>query len=80
MQAPPRRPAQTRMRIADAGILTWERYRRDSIRWTNDKLYGWINKNFKPDGTQYNLYSDGLKIYTTLNSKMQDYAEQAVEV
>ena len=64
----------------DAGILTWERYRRDSIRWTNDKLYGWINKNFKPDGTQYDLYRDGLKIFTTINYKMQQYAEEAVEV
>jgi penicillin-binding protein 1A len=64
----------------DAGILAWERYRRDSLRWANDPLYGWINKNLKPDGTQYNLYRDGLKIYTTLNFKMQQYAEEAVEV
>jgi penicillin-binding protein 1A len=64
----------------NAGILAWERYRRDSIRWTNDKLYGWINKNLKPDGTQYDLYRDGLKIYTTLNFKLQQYAEEAVDV
>jgi penicillin-binding protein 1A len=64
----------------DAGILSWERYRRDSIRWTNDNLYGWINKNYKPDGTQYDLYRDGLKIYTTINYRMQQYAEEAVEV
>jgi penicillin-binding protein 1A len=64
----------------NAGVLAWERYRRDSLRWSNDKLYGWINKNFKPDGTQYNLYSDGLKIHTTINYKMQQYAEEAVEV
>jgi penicillin-binding protein 1A len=62
------------------GILAWERYRRDSLRWANDKLYGWINKNYKPDGTQYNIYSDGLRIYTTINFKMQQYAEEAVEV
>jgi len=61
------------------GVLSWERYRRDSMRWANDKLYGWIHKNFKPDGTQYDLYRDGLKIYTTLNFKMQQYAEEAVE-
>ncbi len=61
------------------GVLAWERYRRDSMRWANDKLYGWINKNLKPDGTQYDLYRDGLKIYTTLNFKMQQYAEEAVE-
>jgi penicillin-binding protein 1A len=62
-----------------AGVLTLERYRRDSLRWANDPLYGWIHKNFKPDGTQYDLYRDGLKIYTTINFKMQEYAEEAVE-
>ncbi len=63
-----------------AGTLAWERYRRDSLRWANDRLYGWINKNTKPDGTQYDLYEDGLKIYTTLNYKMQQYAEEAVDL
>ncbi len=62
-----------------AGVLAWERYRRDSLRWADDKLYGWINKNYKPDGTQYDIYRDGLKIYTTVNYKMQQYAEEAVE-
>jgi len=47
-------------------------------RWENDPLYGWCYKNTKPDGTPYNLYRDGLRIYTTLNSKMQAYAEEAV--
>ncbi|MCK5135326.1 MAG: transglycosylase domain-containing protein [Bacteroidales bacterium] len=64
----------------DAGILAWERYRRDSLRWANDRLYGWINKNLKSNGSQYNLYRDGLRIYITLNYKMQEYAEEAVEV
>ncbi len=64
----------------NAGILAWERYRRDSLRWAKDPLYGWINRNYKPDGSQYNLYRDGLKIYTTINYKMQQYAEEAVEV
>ncbi len=63
----------------NSGILSWERYRRDSMRWADDRLYGWINKNYKPDGTQYDLYRDGLKIYTTVNFKMQQYAEEAVE-
>ncbi|MGW8317341.1 MAG: transglycosylase domain-containing protein, partial [Bacteroidales bacterium] len=62
----------------NAGIMAWERYRRDSLRWANDPLYGWINKNFKPDGSQYNLYTDGLQIFTTINFKMQEYAEEAV--
>lgn len=55
-----------------------EEYQADSLRWENDQLYGWLNKNSKPDGSSYNLDKDGLKIYTTLNSKMQFYAEQAV--
>jgi len=47
-------------------------------RWQNDPLYGWCRKNSKPDGSNYNLYRDGLRIYTTLNSKMQGYAEEAL--
>ena len=47
-------------------------------RWQNDPLYGWCYKNTKPDGSPYNIYRDGLRIYTTLNSKMQTYAEEAL--
>ena len=50
----------------------------DSLQWNNNPLYGWIEKNPKPDGNNYNLYKDGLRIYTTINSKMQNYAEEAV--
>lgn len=50
----------------------------DSIAWQNDPLYGWCNKNTKKDGTPYNLYTDGLKIRTTINSRMQRYAEESV--
>lgn len=46
--------------------------------WENNPLYGWCEKNKKPDGSNYNLYKDGLKIYTTLNFKMQKYAEEAM--
>jgi penicillin-binding protein 1A len=53
-------------------------FKEDSIKWATDPLYGWCNKNFKPNGEPYNLYNDGLKIYTTLNSKMQKFAEDAV--
>ena len=53
-------------------------YLADSIRWDRDPAYGWINKNKNSDGNAYNLYKDGLKIYTTVNSKMQRYAEEAV--
>ena len=50
----------------------------DSIAWDTDPLYGWCNKNFKKDGTPYNLNTDGLKVYTTIDSRMQRYAEEAV--
>ena len=49
----------------------------DSIAWENDPLYGWCNKNTKKDGTPYNIYTDGLKVYTTIDSEMQQYAEEA---
>ena len=50
----------------------------DSIAWDADPLYGWCNKNFKKDGSPYNVYSDGLKVFTTIDSRMQKYAEEAV--
>jgi penicillin-binding protein 1A len=53
-------------------------FREDSLSWVDDPLYGWVYKNLKPDGSHYNLYRDGLKIYTTINWKMQEYAEQAL--
>jgi len=56
-----------------------QKFKEDSLNWINNPLYGWCNKNEKPNGEKYNLYSDGLKIYTTINSKMQHYAEQAVK-
>ena len=42
-------------------------------------MKNWTSKNFKNDSTKYNLYVDGLKIYTTINSKMQKYAEESVK-
>ena len=54
------------------------KYHLDSLNWENDPLYGWCNKNLKRDGEPYNLYTDGLKVYTTIDSRMQAYAEQAV--
>ena len=50
----------------------------DSIAWETNPLYGWIEKNPKPDGSKYDIYTDGLKIYTTIDSRMQQYAEEAV--
>lgn len=49
----------------------------DSIAWEQDPLFGWCHKNKKRDGSSYNLYTDGLKVYTTIDSRMQRYAEQA---
>jgi len=57
---------------------SFEVFHRDSLRWENDPLYGWCNKFTKGNGDSYDIYSDGLKIYTTLNYKMQEYAETAV--
>jgi len=51
----------------------------DSIAWLEDPLFGWTNKNLKADGTKYNIYSDGLKIYTTIDSRLQTYAENAIK-
>ena len=55
-----------------------QQYTQDSIAWVSDPLYGWCNKNFKKDGKPYNIYTDGLRIFTTIDSRMQLYAEEAV--
>lgn len=55
-----------------------QEYYEDSLDWINNPLYGWCEKNRKKDGSKYNLYTDGLKIYTTIDSRMQKYAEEAV--
>ena len=54
------------------------KYYIDSLNWENDPLYGWCTKNRKKDGEPYNVYTDGLKVYTTIDSRMQAYAEKAV--
>ncbi len=56
-----------------------QKYYEDSLAWEKDPLYGWCNKNKKQDGSSYNLYTDGLKIYTTIDSRMQQYAEESVK-
>lgn len=59
---------------------SWQRiqYSIDSLAWETDPLYGWCNKNTKKNGEPYNVYTDGLKIFTTIDSRMQQYAEEAV--
>ena len=56
----------------------YEDYVVDSLQWADNAFYGWLNKNIKTDGSKYNLDRDGLRIYTTINYKMQKYAEEAV--
>ncbi|SDD18992.1 penicillin-binding protein 1A [Williamwhitmania taraxaci] len=59
-------------------FISEDSYKTDSLEWATNPLYGWCNKNIKADGSPYNIYRDGLRIYSTLNGKMQEYAEEAV--
>ncbi len=61
-----------------SSYLYQEDYQADSTLWADDPLYGWLNKNYKSDGTPYDLEVDGLRIYTTINYKMQRYAQEAI--
>ncbi|MEE1254852.1 MAG: transglycosylase domain-containing protein [Paludibacteraceae bacterium] len=56
-----------------------QQYLLDKWQWDNNPVYGFCEKNHKPDGSKYDLYQDGLKIYTTIDSRMQRYAEEAVD-
>lgn len=56
----------------DEGLATYFR------EYARAEIQKWINENPKPDGTRYNIYRDGLTIFTTIDSKMQEYAEKAV--
>lgn len=53
-------------------------YLADLKMWEEDPLFGWAEKNRKADGSKYDIYNDGLKFYTTIDSRMQRYAEEAV--
>lgn len=68
----------TKPERSDYPSWDYQSFKDDSIQWENNPLYGWIEKNPKPDGSKYDLYNDGLKIYTTIDSRMQRYAEEAV--
>ena len=57
----------------DQGIATYFR------EYARKFMHDWIKENPKSDGSEYNIYSDGLKIFTTIDSKMQEYAEKAVD-
>ena len=59
---------------------SWQdnQFYQDSVAWATDPLYGWCNKNKKKSGEPYDIYTDGLKIYTTVDSRLQAYAEDAM--
>ncbi|MCR4995428.1 MAG: transglycosylase domain-containing protein [Bacteroidales bacterium] len=63
-----------------SNYATWQKQKfyEDSLAWETDPLYGWCNKNKKKDGEPYNIYTDGLKVFTTIDSRMQRYAEEAM--
>ena len=64
----------------DSDYPEWNKlqYQIDKWQWDNNALYGFVEKTRKPDGSKYDIYQDGLKIYTTIDSRMQKYAEEAV--
>jgi penicillin-binding protein 1A len=64
-----------------AKYASWQQqnYIEDQLEWETNPLYGWCNKNLKTNGEPYDIYTDGLKIYTTIDSRMQKYAVEAVE-
>ena len=64
--------------IKDYTVWNKQKYPEDSLAWETNPLYGWCNKKKKPDGSRYDIYTDGLKIYTTIDSRMQTYAEASV--
>jgi penicillin-binding protein 1A len=72
------RVTMIRMKPERKMFYSEEQFKDAEWEWDNNPLYGWCRKNRKPDGSNYNLYRDGLKIYTTINSKMQKYAEEAL--
>ncbi len=61
-----------RIQDQNTGLAT---YFREYLR---GQLNYWCKTHYKTDGTPYNLYKDGLKIYTTIDSRMQKYAEESV--
>lgn len=62
------------------GVLTESRPKSSAgaAAWDANPLRGFVYKHLKQDGTPYSLYRDGLRIYTTIDSRMQQYAEEAV--
>ncbi|HAR38783.1 MAG TPA: penicillin-binding protein [Porphyromonadaceae bacterium] len=82
--APYYRQHLAKMMMADKpnrkNYASWQRqqFTEDSLAWVENPLYGWCKKNKKADGSNYDIYTDGLKIYSTINKRMQRHAEAAV--
>lgn len=74
----PERPNRANYSSQLSYNIAYGNYTTDSTLWEDNPLYGWILKNPKPDGSYYDLYTDGLRIYSTIDMKMQTYAEEAV--
>ncbi len=74
----PVKPKRSDYKSNMAYTIAWGNYNTDSTQWEENPLYGWILKNPKPDGSYYDLYTDGLRIYTSIDLRMQQYAEEAV--
>lgn len=74
----PSKPTRSNYKDETSWKMAYSQYKTDSTNWEENPIYGWIEKNPKPDGSKYDLYQDGLKIYTTIDPVMQRYAEEAV--
>ena len=74
----PKRPKKDDYKSDVSWKIALSNYQTDSTQWETNPLYGWIAKNPKADGSYYDIYADGLRIYTTIDSRMQRYAEEAV--
>lgn len=74
----PKRPDRSKYSSDVAWNVAYGNYMTDSTEWERNPLYGWIEKNPKPNGKKYDLYTDGLRIYTTIDLSMQKYAEEAM--
>ncbi|MCM1319385.1 MAG: transglycosylase domain-containing protein [Muribaculaceae bacterium] len=74
----PVRPKRADYKSETSYKLALGKYNTDSVQWADDALYGWVDKNPRADGELYDLDNDGLRIYTTIDVKMQQYAEEAM--
>ena len=62
--------------------MRWDmkKFEYDYNEWESNPIYGWCEKNKKKDGSNYNIYTDGLRIHTTINSRLQGFAEEAMRI